>query len=72
MRERTRQCVNELVVSIPVDDDPSERGAHLAAECTLSTREGGGSLAQIHVVEDDGSRLPTQLQGAAGNALAAD
>ena len=37
-----------------------------------SARDGGGGRLQVHVVEDDCGRLPTELEGAAGDALSAE
>ncbi len=46
----------------PVDDDAREGGAHPPTERALGTGEGGGCLAQVHFVEDDGGGLIRQAR----------
>ena len=72
LREGAGQCLEELVVAGAADDDAGQRGANLPGEEALRAGDGSGGRLQVHVVEDDRGRLPTQLEGAARDAFTAE
>ena len=65
------QRLDHLVVPLTGDDDPRERRAHLPGHDALGPRDGSGHRRDVGVVEDDRRRLPAELEGAAGDAFAA-
>ncbi len=54
------------------DDDPRQGGADLTGEEALGAGQRGRRGGQVHVVEDDRGGLAAELEGAAGDPLAAD
>jgi hypothetical protein len=56
----------------PGDHDPGQRGADLPGQEALGRRKRAGGRLDVDVVEDDRGRLAAELEGAAGDPLAAD
>ena len=51
---------------------PGQGRADLPREEALGARDGTGRRLEVHVVEDHGGGLPTELEGAAGDPLTAE
>ncbi len=69
--ERADERLGELVMTVLRHDDPGQRRAHLAGHHALGLRQPRRREAEVRVVQDDRGRLPAELEGAAGDPLAA-
>ena len=70
--EHAGQGVDHLVVTATGDNDSGQRVAGLACIDALICGQRGRGGGDVHVVEDDGGRFPSQLKVEAGHPLPTD